>query len=119
VKKCQGRGMPWDMSNERATHCKPSESSAERVRAEYTRARETRRLLSKLSLSAEQAEVIEGFSRSLIDEITRGPIAKTVALTRRPSEPVANVETPHDKLGEKQDGIEEKAKRDWSFDKPD
>ena len=67
---------------QRATHRKSSERSADRVCAERTRARETRRLLSKLSLCAEQAEVIEGFSRSLVDEIIRGPIAKTVALTR-------------------------------------
>jgi hypothetical protein len=77
---------------QRVTHRKSSESSADRVRAERTRARETCRLLSKLSLSAEQAEVIECFSRSLVDEIIRGPIAETVALTRGPSAPVANVE---------------------------
>ena len=76
--------------------------------------------MSKLSLCAEQAEVIEGFSRSLVDEIIRGPIAKTVALTRGPGAPVANVKTLlHDTLGEKQNEIKEKAKRDWRSDNPD
>jgi hypothetical protein len=65
-----------------ATHRRSSESSADRIRAERTRAREIRHLLSKLSLSVEQEELIEGFSRSLVDEIIRGPIAETVALTR-------------------------------------
>jgi glutamyl-tRNA reductase len=77
------------------THRESSDSSADRIRAERTRAREIRHLLSKLSLSVEQAEVIEGFSRSLVEEIIRGPIAETVALTKAPSEPVANVETLH------------------------
>jgi glutamyl-tRNA reductase len=93
---------------QRATHRKPSESSANRVHAEHTRAREIRHLFSKLNLSAEQAEVIERFSRSLVDEIIRGPIAETFTLTRGPSEPVANVETLHARVGEKQEEIEEK-----------
>jgi glutamyl-tRNA reductase len=47
---------------------------------ESIRAREVRRLLGKLSLSPEQGEVIENFSRSLVEELVRGPIAKTVIL---------------------------------------
>jgi glutamyl-tRNA reductase len=88
---------------QRATHRRSSESSADRVRAERTRAREIRHLLSKLSLSAEQAELIEGFSRSLVEEIIRGPIAETVALTRGASEAVANVETLHARGAEGRD----------------
>jgi glutamyl-tRNA reductase len=47
---------------------------------ESIRAREVRRLLGKLSLSPEQGEVIENFSSSLVEELVRGPIAKTVIL---------------------------------------
>jgi hypothetical protein len=49
---------------QRATHRETSDSSAARIRAERTRAREIHHLLSKLSLSVQQAEVIERFSRS-------------------------------------------------------
>jgi hypothetical protein len=47
---------------------------------ESIRAREVRRLLNKLSLSPEQAEAIENLSLSLVEELVRGPIAKTVIL---------------------------------------
>jgi glutamyl-tRNA reductase len=47
---------------------------------ESIRAREVRRLFNKLSLSPEQGETIENFSRSLVEELVRGPIAKTVIL---------------------------------------
>jgi hypothetical protein len=97
---------------QRATHRKSSESNVDRVHAERTRAREICHLLSKLNLSAEQAEVIKSFSRSLVDNIIRGPIAETFTPTRRPIEPVANVETLHARVGEKQEEIEEKPKRD-------
>jgi glutamyl-tRNA reductase len=47
--------------------------------AESIRAREVRRLFNKLSLSPEQGEAIENFSRSLVEELVRGPIAKTLS----------------------------------------
>jgi hypothetical protein len=47
---------------------------------ESIRAREVRRLLGKLSLSPEQEEAIENLSRSLVEELILGPIAKTVIL---------------------------------------
>ena len=47
---------------------------------EGIRAREVRRLLNKLSLSPEQEEAIENLSRSLVEELVRGPIAKAVIL---------------------------------------
>jgi hypothetical protein len=47
---------------------------------ESIRVREVRRLLGKLSLSPEQAEAIENLSLSLVEELVRGPIAKTVIL---------------------------------------
>jgi glutamyl-tRNA reductase len=47
---------------------------------ESIRAREVRRLFNKLSLSPEQGEAVENFSRSLVEELVRGPIAKTVIL---------------------------------------
>jgi glutamyl-tRNA reductase len=47
---------------------------------ESIRAREVRRLLGKLSLSPEQEEAIENLSLSLVEELVRGPIAKTVIL---------------------------------------
>ena len=53
-------------------------ASAERVRA-----RETERVLRKLDLSREQAEAVECLSRSLVDELVRGPIAKVTAIMER------------------------------------
>jgi hypothetical protein len=47
---------------------------------ESIRAREVRRLLNKLSLSPEQEEAIENLSLSLVEELVRGSIAKTVIL---------------------------------------
>jgi glutamyl-tRNA reductase len=47
---------------------------------ESIRAREVRRLLNKLGLPPEQEEAIENLSRSLVKELVRGPIAKTVIL---------------------------------------
>jgi glutamyl-tRNA reductase len=49
-------------------------------RVESIRAREVRRLLNKLSLPPEQEEAIEKLSLSLVEELVRGPIAKTVIL---------------------------------------
>ena len=51
---------------------------------ESIRAREVRRLLNKLSLSPEQEEAIENLSRSLVEELVRGPMAKTIALVQEP-----------------------------------
>ena len=53
-------------------------ASADRVRA-----RETERVLRKLDLSREQAEAVECLSRSLVDELVRGPIAKVTAIMER------------------------------------
>jgi glutamyl-tRNA reductase len=47
---------------------------------ESIRAREVRRLLGKLGLSPEQEEAIENLSRSLVEELVRGPTAKSVIL---------------------------------------
>jgi glutamyl-tRNA reductase len=54
---------------------------------ESIRVQEVRRLLNKLSPSPEQKEAIENLSRSLIEELVRGPIAKTLAhLQEEPAE---------------------------------
>jgi hypothetical protein len=53
-------------------------ASADRVRA-----RETERVLRKLDLSREQAEAVECLSRSLVDELVHGPIAKVTAIMER------------------------------------
>jgi glutamyl-tRNA reductase len=53
---------------------------------EGIRAHEVRRLLSKLSLSAQQREVIENLTHSLVGELVHGPIAETVARVQLPSE---------------------------------
>ena len=53
-------------------------ASADRVRA-----RETERVLRKLDLSREQAEAVDCLSRSLVDELVRGPIAKVTAIMER------------------------------------
>ena len=53
-------------------------ASADRVRA-----RETERVLRKLGLSREQAEAVDCLSRSLVDELVRGPIAKVTAIMER------------------------------------
>ena len=53
-------------------------ASTERVRA-----RETARVLRKLDLSREQAEAVERVSRSLVDELVHGPIAKVTATMER------------------------------------
>jgi hypothetical protein len=39
--------------------------------------------LRKLDLSREQAEAVECLSRSLVDELVRGPIAKVTAIMER------------------------------------
>jgi hypothetical protein len=56
-------------------------ASTERVRA-----CETARVLRKLDLSREQAEAVERFSRSLVYELVRGPIAKITAISKRTGE---------------------------------
>jgi glutamyl-tRNA reductase len=53
-------------------------ASADRVRA-----RETERTLRKLDLAREQAEAVDCLSRSLVDELVRGPIAKVTAIMER------------------------------------
>ena len=62
-------------------------ASAERVRA-----RETERLLRKLDLSPEQADAVEHVSRSLVEKLVHGPIAKVAAITERMSETAAGKE---------------------------
>ncbi|HET6661325.1 MAG TPA: hypothetical protein VFH16_15535 [Rubrobacter sp.] len=54
--------------------------------ADRLRARETARVLRKLDLSREQAEAVERLSRSLVDELVRGPIAKITAISKRAGE---------------------------------
>jgi len=49
---------------------------------ESIRAHEVRRLLSKLSLSPKQEEAIENLSRSLVEELVHGPIAKMIAFVQ-------------------------------------
>jgi glutamyl-tRNA reductase len=49
---------------------------------ESIRACEVRRLLSKLSLSPEQREAIENLSRSLVEELAHGPMAKMIAFVQ-------------------------------------
>jgi glutamyl-tRNA reductase len=49
---------------------------------ESFRAREVLRLLNKLSLPPEQEEAIENLSRSLVEELVRGPIAKMIAFVQ-------------------------------------
>jgi glutamyl-tRNA reductase len=67
---------------------------------ESIRAREIRRLLNKLGLSPEQEEAIENLSRSLVEELVRGPIAKTVALVQEePRELVATAKTVNPRRG--------------------
>jgi glutamyl-tRNA reductase len=53
-------------------------ASADRVRA-----RETERVLRKLDLSREQAEAVECLSRSLVEKLVHGPIAKVTAIMER------------------------------------
>jgi glutamyl-tRNA reductase len=43
---------------------------------ERVRAREAERVLRKLGLSGERAEAVERLSRSLVDGLTNGPIAR-------------------------------------------
>ena len=56
------------------------------VSAERVRARETERVLMKFDLSREQAEAVERVSRSLVDELVHGPIAKVTAIIERTGE---------------------------------
>ena len=53
---------------------------------EHVRAREIARVLRKLDLSREQAGAVECLSRSLVDELVRGPIAKVTAISERTGE---------------------------------
>jgi glutamyl-tRNA reductase len=67
---------------------------------ESIRAREVCRLLNKLSLSPEQEEAIENLSRSLVEKLVRGPIAKRVApVQEEPGELVATAKTVHPRRG--------------------
>jgi glutamyl-tRNA reductase len=66
---------------------------------EAIRAHEVRRLLNKLSLSAQQSEAIENLSHSLVEELVHGPIAETIALVQEPREMVAIGETLHGRRG--------------------
>jgi glutamyl-tRNA reductase len=45
--------------------------------------RETERVLRKLDLSREQAEVVERLSHSLVEKLVDGPIAKVTAIIER------------------------------------
>jgi glutamyl-tRNA reductase len=62
-------------------------ASTERVRA-----RETERVLRKLDLSREQAEAVERVSRSLVEKLVHGPIAKVTAIIERTGESAAGRE---------------------------
>ena len=62
-------------------------ASADRVRA-----RETERVLRKLDLSREQAEAVECLSRSLVEKLVHGPIAKVTAISERTGESAAGRE---------------------------
>ena len=48
--------------------------------------------MRKLDLSREQAEAVECLSRSLVDELVRGPIAKVTAISERTGESAAGRE---------------------------
>ena len=61
-----------------------SADSAERVRL-----RETERLLRKLDLSREQAEVVERLSHSLVEKLDDGPITKVTAIIERTDQSAA------------------------------
>jgi predicted Zn-dependent protease len=49
---------------------------------EAIRAHEVRCLVGKLSLSPEQREAIENLSRSLVEELVHGPMAKMIAFVQ-------------------------------------
>jgi glutamyl-tRNA reductase len=66
---------------------------------EAIRAREVRRLLNKLSPSAEQSEAIENLSHSLVEELVHGLIGETIALLQDPRELAAIGETSHGREG--------------------
>jgi glutamyl-tRNA reductase len=57
-----------------------------RASVESIRARETERVLRKFDLAPEQAEAVERVSRSLVDNLLHGPIAKVTANIERMSE---------------------------------
>jgi glutamyl-tRNA reductase len=63
-----------------------------RASVESVRARETERVLRKLDLAPEQAEAIERVSRSLVDELVHGPIAKVTAIINSTGESTAGGE---------------------------
>ena len=81
-------------------HTEDSPHSVEAIRAH-----EVRRLLNKLSLSAEQREAVENLSHSLVDELVHGLIAETIALLQEPSEMVAIGETLHGRWGTSSRGV--------------
>jgi glutamyl-tRNA reductase len=66
---------------------------------EAIRAHEVRRLLNKLSLSAQQSEAIENLSHSLVEELVHGLIAETIALVQDPRELAAIGERLHGREG--------------------
>ncbi len=63
-----------------------------RASVESVRARETERVLRKLDLSREQAEAVERVSRSLVDNLLHGPIAKVTAIIEGTGESAAGRE---------------------------
>jgi glutamyl-tRNA reductase len=68
------------------------ETPISRTSIESVRARETERVLRTLDLAPEQAEVVERVSRSLVDELVRGPIAKVATVIERTGESAAGRE---------------------------
>jgi glutamyl-tRNA reductase len=66
---------------------------------EGIRDNEVRRLLNKISLSAEQREAIENLSHSLVEELVHGLIAETIALVQDPRELAAIGERLHGREG--------------------
>ncbi len=76
AKPTQARGKP------------DSRDSIERIRA-----RETERVLRKLSLSQEQAEAVKGLASSLVDQLVRCPIAGAADVIEALSKPAAGGKT--------------------------
>ena len=60
--------------------------------AECIRARETERVLRKLGLSREQAQVVERLTSSLADELVHGPITRITAIIQAISKSAAGGE---------------------------
>jgi glutamyl-tRNA reductase len=89
------RQARWDQApqaSDGAKLLKARGSSNSLASTERVCARETARVLRKLDLSREQAEAVECLSRSLVDELVRGPIAKVTAISERTGESAAGRE---------------------------